>query len=91
MELMKAKHYAKASAKKVKWAVTNYTDWRNAAMVNPANMPLDERFHCTDLHDLKSLEKGAFAYILCKFITETITFNSEEYPSNSIKELVFCI
>ena len=48
------------------------------------------KFFCSDMHDVKTLDKGSFVFALCKFITEVMKVNGEEYP-NTLKELVYCI
>ena len=86
---MRAKQYAENSEKKVKWTVKSYTDWRHNAMASDVNS--DQGFHSADLHSLKSLDKVASGFIVCKFITEVVKINSDEYPPNTIKELIFCL
>ena len=81
-----SKRYA---AKRVKWAVKNYTEWRQHAIGDDADC--NPRLFSADIHDVKSLDKVSFAFAVCKFITEVIKLNVEGYPPNTLKELVYCI
>ena len=87
-DLMSEKH-AESSEKKVKWAIKNYTQWRVHAIEDDLDCNL--RLYCADIHDSKTLGKASFALAMCKFITEVVKLNSEDYPPNSLKELVYCI
>ena len=80
-----SKKYADSSKKKVKWAVKNYSNWRVHAMKQDKS---EHRLVDANVHVTKSLNKSCFSFALCKFITEVIKVNGEEYPP---KGMVYCI
>ena len=88
LEELMNKRYAQNSERKVWWAVKTNSQWRLHSMEMDN---CDPRIFCSDVHDVKTLDKGSFAFALCKFITEVIKVNGEEYPPNMLKELVYCI
>ena len=85
------KRYADSSEKKVQRAVKKYAEWRLNAMENQPKTGVDERFERADIHNFANLDKKAFAFSLCHFVTEVLKVNWEEYPPNTLKELVFCL
>ena len=73
MELMKAKPYAKASDSKIKWAVTNYSDWRKAAIKEQGDA-IDERFFAADMEDITTLDRSVLhcVNLLLKLLRRTV-------------------
>ena len=51
----------------------------------------DPRLNASDVHNVNTLDKASFVFSLCKFIIQVIKVNREEYPTNTFKELVYCI
>ena len=88
LESMKVVEYAKNSQKKVDWATGVYRDWRNMAVTDPE---CDERIISADIDDVCSLEKPNLAYALCRFVTEIVKLNDQNYPPNTLREIVYCI
>ena len=89
LEELMTKMYAATSEKKVKWAVKTYSDWGYHAIGYGSEC--DSRLLCACVHDVNTLDKVSFAFSMCKFLTEVIKVNREDYPPNMLKELVFCI
>ena len=82
------KWYAQNSKRKVRWAVKTYSQWRLHA-IDTQNF--DPRLYASDVHNMNAWDKASFTFSLCKFITEVIKVNREEYPLNILKELIYCI
>ena len=89
LEELMTKKYAVTSERNVKWAVKNYSQWRVDAIGD--GTCCDPRLLDADKHSTKNLEKASFAFAMCKFITRVIKVNGEDYPLNTLKELVYCI
>ena len=89
-ELMQKK-YADNSEKKVRWAVKQYTLWRQQTIEEMPSGSTDEHFRHADLGDLRTIDKKSFAFVMCKFVTDVLKVNGEEYPPNTLKELVYCV
>ena len=88
LEELMQNRYSRNSEKKVHWAFKAYSKWRLHAMDTKG---FDQRLTNANVHDVKTLIKTDYAFALCKFITEVIKVNGDEYPPNTLKELVYSI
>ena len=80
--------YAENSEWKVRWAVKMYSERRLHAL----NMECsDDHLANADIHNVNTLDKSALCFSLSKFVTEVIKVNREDYPPNTLKELIYSI
>ena len=51
----------------------------------------NDRLANADIHSVNTLDKRALCFSLSKFVTEVIKVNREDYPPNTLKELIYSI
>ena len=80
--------FAPESQRKIKWVINLYSEWRRNRISKPfcpnqiVNANLDLLFQITQV-DL--------AYSLCRFIREVKKLNGEEYPPNTLREMIIMV
>ena len=85
---MTKKQFAPESKRKIRWAVNLYNEWRCHRLENPlcpleiiqANLKVTDQF-----------EKGDLAFSLARFVREVRKLDGNEYPPNTVREIVIMI
>ena len=85
---MSRKNFAPKSKKKIKWAVNLYSDWRRNRIGKPG---VPSAIVNANLEVVNSFTKGELAFALCRFIREVRKLDGNEYPPNTVRELVVMI
>ena len=82
------KNFAYESKNKIKWAVNMYVGWRRTRILDPY---VPSEIKSADLENLRTFSQGDLCYALCRFIREIKKVNGEEYPPNTLREIVIMI
>ena len=82
------KKFAPQSQKQMRWAVNFFVDWRINRMKITAADPEIVR---VDFDQLFQLTQHDLCFAMCRFIREVKKINGEEYPPNTIREIVIMI
>ena len=82
------KQFAEQSKRKIRWAVNLYCDWRKVRMQDSMCASAISR---ADLDVVVDLYKEDLAYALARFIREIKKLNGEEYPPNTLREVIIMI
>ena len=82
------KNFSDMSKKKMLWVVNLFNDWR----INRMKQVLVERqIRDTDLAFVNQFSEGDLAYCLCRFICEIKKIDGDDYPPNTLREIVIMI
>ena len=82
------KKFAPESRKKMKWAYNLYQDWR----MNRINMTwCAVQIINANLSELSGITKEHLCFALCRFVREIKKLNGQDYPPNTIREIVIMI
>ena len=82
------KKFAPQSKRKMSWAVNMYNGWRSNRIFTSWPSVQIVRADLTKVNELNPTD---LSYSLCRFIREIKKINGEEYPPNTIRELVIMI
>ena len=85
---MSAKKFAPRSRKKIKWAVNLYTEWRRNRIAQPG---VPSAIVNANIDMINSFTQGELAFSLCRFIREVRKIDGNEYPPNSIREIIIML
>ena len=66
-------------------------DWRKACIETTGAEMCDTDILASDLNNPQLLDKRQFCSAMCKYITEVTKTNSEDYPPNTVCEIVTSI
>ena len=72
----------------MRWAVNMYSDWRRSR-IGYVNCP--EQIIKANLELLHTFDQSDMCYSLSRFITEIRRLDGNEYPPNTLREIVVCI
>ena len=82
------KRFAPQSKKKMLWAVNLYDQWRkNRIGMTDASVQIFN----ADLQFYKNFTKDELCYSLCRFVREVKRLDGNDYPPNTIRELVIMV
>ena len=90
LEELKCRQYAENTGKKIDWGCNAYNQWRETCI--ETNGPNTESCIVkSDLNKYNELTKRDLCDALCKFITQIRKYSNEDYPKNSLEELIISI
>ena len=72
----------------MKWAVNMYIGWRRSRILDPF---VATQIKNADIEKLYMFSQGDFCYSLCRFIREIKKVNGDDYPPNTLREVIIML
>ena len=83
-----SKKFAQNSNNKIKWAVNLYCEWHANRLKQFCS---DVEIVRCDLDKLNQFTKSDMSFALSRFIREIKKFNGDDYPLNTLREIIIMI
>ena len=81
-------NFSVESRRKIRWAINMYNQWRILRM---SELYVDAKIRRTDMNFVNDLSKEDLCYSLSRFIREVRRVDEEDFPPNSIKEIIIMV
>ena len=82
------KNFTAQSKRKIRWAVNLFSDWRTNRL---REVFVNREIRQCDLDFVNELSEADLCYAMCRFISEIKKMDGDDYPPNTLREIVIMI